>query len=714
MFDVGLSMKIGEAMAQEGRVFHIQVDSFESEAQSEERLPGPDGLEYILQLISSHFLYVVPQEYFIPSDEVDGKQVHPRSLTVFSFPFNNETDKSQIGLWNDIVTKVEADFQNRRDVALRGKCTWEKLEDMVRNCIEDFEFEDRKRLDVEKLTNLAVFVYDYCMLTLTEAHLYNMLDTYVDGTVEIRGKEFRAPVRVCASISHYLSNGCVFHDLEVGLIPKKDLPSVRLKTTVQNPHTSDSYLSAMFVDLMHKFFLSFGLKKFGKSEWAKPERMLIYELLRLFGFCKSSKPAAESKYVTTVVNDYGDYFTRCNLRTWLREDQAYCDIMCCTIDQFCPRFPAIKTPFLDPMDYIEEEAGESVTPERQTIETEERIRIKFSELPPEVQAQMPRGLLEMSGRTLRITHASHARVRYGSVGIEHTAEETIEWNPRLDYVKALVESSFEYISSFAYGPCYIVARQNLKDPFIASRLASFMERDLLNRVDAIPRGLFAPDDVMPIIADFREHLATKEERSRTDVDKLYVLFLFIFTYVYLTYKESVMDPHLRLYIPSAVNISRRSYKSTVLIDDMLTAFLENPYTFTSSSDESHIFQQLRIPEVYVPEKNYPLADPSCSVKNMTAMFFDLFARFFKIFGLTRRSDVKVVSDLESTFIGELAISSGICSAKNPASARTMFMMNKDYFKKSSLELSIRENEYGYLFLNTMSEELFGPKTEADK
>jgi len=469
----------------------------------------------------------------------------------------------------------------------------------------------------------------------------------------------------------------------------------------------------MFVDLMHKFFLSFGLKRFGKSEWAAPERWLIYELLRLFSLCKSTKPAKETKYVTTVVNDYGDYFSRCNLRTWIRENQAYSDILCCTLEQLCQQYSSLREPFISLGDY--REPTNPVVQRQQEPEQSETKRIKYSDLPPELQKLVPRGFVEVSGKSVTFTHTEYTRVKYATVAKKEYPEATeVEWDSRLDYVKILVESSFEYISSFPFRGHYLVVRQDTNDPSISSKMVSFLKRDLLDRLDVIPRGIFTPDEIMPIIESFREHLATKEERERTDIDKLYVLFLFIFDYVFLTYKESVMDPHLRIYLPSTVQICKQQYSSTVLNDDMLTAFLENPYTLVGSDDGSHLFQQLRIPEVYVPEKNYPLADPSCTVKNMTAMFFDLFARFFQVFGFTKRADVKVVSGLESTFIGELAIRCGICSAKIPSSARTMFMTNKNYFKNSSLELSIRENEYGYLMLNTMSDELFGPKTKADK
>ena len=149
----------------------------------------------------------------------------------------------------------------------------------------------------------------------------------------------------------------------------------------------------------------------------------------------------------------------------------------------------------------------------------------------------------------------------------------------------------------------------------------------------------------------------------------------------------------------------------MLAEDMLAEYLSSPFVFRQN--ESEVYETLRGPRLYVPTTSFPVKHPACNVKNMTAMFFDLFARFFKGFGLAKRPDVKYVSDQESTLIGELASCCRICTSDNTATARTMFMTNQDYFKKSSLQFSIRENEYGYLLLNTMSEELFHPKEESE-
>lgn len=712
MMDVGFTITFGDNVDQEGFVLFGHANGFDSGAQATERLSGPEDLEYIFQLIRSHFIYIEPQESFMPPLEVDGKQYHSRALMVLSLPFLSETDKSEIGLWNDIVKQVSEEFKERQNHVLRGICSMEDLERLVSDRYEDFEYEDRKRLDPKKLVNLVLFSYDFCMLTMKEACLIEDLDTYVEGTVVIRGREFKAPIRRCASIRHYCLDGGIVYDGSVtGPRPDYDLPSVELDLPVKNPHANDSYVSAMFVDLMHKFFLSFGLKKFGKSDWAAPERWLIYELLRLFGLCKSDKPAKETKYVTTVMREYGDYFSKCNLRTWLREEQAYCRLLCSTPQQLTDSENRINEPFIALEDYYE--TKELVpTVEAPGEMSSEHKRILFKDLPPELQAQVPQAFLEIAGSSVKISHVSYGRVVYGHVEKKRRTEaEMGAWDPRLDYVMGLIESSFDYITFLPYQYSYIVARQDIHDADILSRLVSHLEADLLAREEEIPRGLFTQAKAMQIISEFRERMS-KEDKEKTDVDKLYMLFLFIFDYVYLTYKEPALDAHLRMYIPSTIEVGGKPCRSTMLNDDMLYAYLENPYTVMRGEDGSELYQQLKAPDIYVPEILYPMEDPSCNVKNMTAMFFDLFARFFKSFGLKKRPNATVVSDQENILISELSYCCGICGSDKVGSARAMFRGNQYYFQNSSLEVAIRENEYGYLMLNTMSEELFGPKTKS--
>lgn len=677
---------------------------FSTEAKPTIRMSYPDELEYVFELVRSSFLCFDTDSSILPPLEDKGKNLRTISLTVISLPFLNEENDAEIVQWNDLVSQLSKDFQDRRESALRSKCSLEQLSELIRNGVEEFDYPDRMRLDAEKLTNLVIFVYDYCMLTMNEARLHSGLDINIYGKVTIRDKEYSVPLRICAAIDKYQPTDSFNENGITCLLPNYILPTVRLCPTVKNPHANDSILSAMFADLMHKFFLSFGLKRHGKSEWAKAERMLIYELLRLFGLCKSTKPATESKYVTTVINEHGKYFSTCNLRSWIRENQAYSYLMCCTRDMLT-QHQELNEPFLSLDCY--EEVINNVSPSSQS--KEEDRPLKMEDLPREIQS----ALKEVAGGTAQITHVEYGLVKYAiwrrSIPND---EQAACWDTRLDYVHKLILSAFEYVSFLPSNGEYLVIQHDLNDTDVKNRLKEYLEKDLLSRLDDIPRGKFTREKAMAIIHSFVQQ-RPKTEREIINEEKLYVLFLFVYDYTYKTYYESATSSYLRLYISSEINVCGKGRHSTMLADDMLSGYLQDPFCIIQL-DETSYRQCLRRPDLRVPSIAPPVKLPSCNVKNMTAMFFDLFARFFKAFGLSKRPDVKYVSDHESILIGELASCCGICKvADKPLSARTMYMTNKDYFQKSLLQFAIRENEYGYLMLNTMSEELFTPKKASD-
>ena len=277
---------------QDGIVF-AHLDKLETETESAERLTCPEELEYVFQLIDTAFLHINSFEGDLPPRTDKEKLLIEKVFYVYSLPFKDTAKVAEIEQWNDLVALVSNDFAKRKATALRGKCTYEQLESLITDCLYEFKPKDRARLNPQQLLNLIVFVYDYCFITMHEAHLHPDIDKYILGKVKIREKEYVAPLRLCSSVRKYCHSG----DLKRDYDPRLNcvLPLVRIKELVKNPHANDSYLRAMFVDLMHKFFLSFGLEKSGKREWAKGERILIEELLRLLGVLKSSKPAKDIK-----------------------------------------------------------------------------------------------------------------------------------------------------------------------------------------------------------------------------------------------------------------------------------------------------------------------------------------------------------------------------------------------------------------------------------
>ena len=172
---------------------HLQT--LESRLESIEKQPFPDQLEYVFRLIHSSFLHIFPYGCYFPVQEED-KTYYMLSFNIFSLPFKDETKVAEIEQWNDLVKLVSDDFAERRDSALRGNCAFDKLDSLIKDCLEDFDYPDRIHLDPEKLLNLVIFVYDYCILTMKEAHLHYDLDYFVKGEVTIRKKTYYPPHRV--------------------------------------------------------------------------------------------------------------------------------------------------------------------------------------------------------------------------------------------------------------------------------------------------------------------------------------------------------------------------------------------------------------------------------------------------------------------------------------------------------------------------------------
>ena len=696
-----------------GDLVYAHIPNLETESEAVELASFPEDLEYVFQLIRSSFLYISIVEGYFPMNHHEEKTSYDLLFCILSLPFQDKGKKAEVEQWNDLVKQVTEDFLQRKEKALRGRCFYEDLSRLIKDCWEDFDYADRKRLNVEKLSNLVVFVYDFCILTLTEANLHPRLDFYLMNNVVIRDKPYSVPLRICGSIKRYKP---FFEEVVEGYqhqFENYHLPNVEIQSPLKNPHVSDSVLSAMFVDLMHKFFLSFGLQKKGNTEWAKAERMLIYELLRKFGFCKSKKPAEESKYVTTVLNDYGDYFRSCNLRTWIRSNQAYSYLMCCSMEEFVSKEQQINEPFIPLEAYIEVQSDRSTSSDND-LESNVALNSETEVKPSNLPKEFSRALKEIAGKTFKVTHTGYDRLAYASVTRKPNQETSIvPWDPSLDYVMALIESAFEYITFFPNDGKYLLFRQDLQALETQTWLVSSLEQDLLGRIDSIPRGNFQPDDVKNIISEFRGNIYPKKDRFRFDEEKFYVLTLFIYDFVFLSYKEATISPYVKKYIKSEISVAGESIRTTVLTDEMLLTYVSEPYMYSSIDDPSRNLQQLRAPDLFVPQRTLPIRMPSCSVKNMTAMFYDLYVHFFKGLGLTRRSDVKYVSDQENDLIGQLAKCCGICSTDNVSSIRRMFMTNQDYFKDSFLAVAIRENEYGYLMMNKMSDELFGPEWPID-
>ena len=282
----------------------------------------PSELEYVFQVISEWFSYIMIDEGLFPSPE----GFYWSHLQVFHIPFHDNDNPLENKNWNNLVSLVNKDFQSRLQQN-EWNIDYKVLNELIIECWGEFEVVDRKRLDVRKLVNLALFAIDFCNLTLFRSKVHPSLFNYLQVPIKIGGKQYLTSKIVADSIKEYMK--APFSVVDNMKFINYQLTLVQYATYMANPQAEDktSYITAMFTEIMHQFFMSFGLKKRAGSEWSSAETILIYELLRFFGICNSEKSGKDSTWVKTAMRDYKDYFDKCKLYTWLRYDQEYSYLM---------------------------------------------------------------------------------------------------------------------------------------------------------------------------------------------------------------------------------------------------------------------------------------------------------------------------------------------------------------------------------------------------
>ena len=636
-------------------------------------------LEYVELLLRQGFSYINAQVGLFPHPSL--KDAYWDQFAVFRFRMDNMDIPGERFAWRNLLQDVRKDFTKRRSSVLHNDNDATAFRLIISDGIEEFEPEDRLRLEPSKLEALVLFVYDYCMLSLREAILHPQVGSYITDYITIEGARWKSSRRINKSIELYLQdpyevlNGTTPDGKTISqIIEKQNLDLQQFPVPCQNPKATDSNVAAMFIDLMHRFFVAFGIKRRGQR--GRAERILLYELLQFFGLCNSKKKALDSTYISTVSNEHGNYFANCNLHSWIRDkEQPYAYLMSCGAH---PLFDTNDNP-----------GGDIVHPELQGA------------APITIQESYK----DLVG-TITCTNASHPFICFFSAeqdDHESNTERAVA-GPELSYVMKLVEENFLFVSFFPADPKYFVVRKDLHAPSNWNKVIDELTSRFSNADNILRENVDRKDSVLQAIRTFRE-MHGKEDRKMIDTEKLYFLFLFIYDYVIFTYKEAALRMEIKRYLKSTVEVNGKLLPSTALIDDMLREYLLHPYTI--QKEDGKIYRFLRDDKLYVPNVTPIIAHPSACVVNMTAMFYDLFSRFFSSFGLSKRKGAKI-SEQEKDLIARLAFLSGIGNSDKGTTVASIYSKNRDYFIKSQLAISIRENEYWHLMLNTQEEELFGP------
>lgn len=646
-----------------------------------ESVPEPLELEYLWLLLKQGFSYINAQVGLFPLPNL--KDAYWDQFAVFRFRIENLDVPSERFAWSNLIQDVCNDFTKRRSAILRTPSDETAFRLIISDGIEEFEPEDRLRLEPSKLEALVLFVYDYCLLSLREAVLHPQVGSYITDFITIEGARWKSSRNINQAIERYLQDP---YEVLSGTTPdgkmisqvteRQGLDFQQFAVPCQNPKATDSNVAAMFIDLMHRFFVAFGIKR--RGQWGRAEKILLYELLQFFGLCNSTKKALDSTtYITTLAHEHGNYFADCNLHSWIRDpEQPYAYLMSCGAH-----------PLFDTNDNL---GGDIVHPELQGA-SPITIQESYNDVVGKIEC----------------TNASHPFICYFSAEQEDNDESGIERSvpgPELSYVMKLIEENFIYVGFFPAEPKYFVVRKDLHAPSNWNKIIGELTSRFSNADTILRENVNRKDSVLHAIRTFRE-MHGKEDRKLIDTDKLYFLFLFIYDYVMFTYKEAALRMEIKRYVNSTVEVNGKLLPSTALIDDMFREYLLHPHII--QQEDGKYYRFLRDGKLYVPNVTPIIAHPSACVVNMTAMFYDLFARFFSSFGLSKRKGAKI-SELEKDLIARLAFLSGIGNSDKGTTVASIYTKNKDYFNKSQLAISIRENEYWHLMLNTQAEELFGP------
>ena len=643
-------------------------------------VPEPSELEYIWLLLKQGFSYINAQVGLFPYPNM--KETFFDAFAAFRFRMENMDIPGECFAWKNLLLDVSKDFSERRSTILRNPNDETAFRLIISDGIEEFEPEDRLRLEPSKLEALVLFVYDYCLLSLREAILHPLVGSYITDYITIDGARWKSSRSINQAIEKYLQDP---YEVLTGTTPdgktirqvteRQDLDFQQFPVPCQNPKATDSNVAAMFIDLMHRFFVAFGIKR--RGQWGRAEKILLYELLQFFGLCNSKKKALDSTYISTLAHEHGNYFADCNLHSWIRDpEQPYAYLMSCGAH-----------PLFDTNDNLD---GDIVHPELQGASP---ITIQES-------------YNDVVGK-IKCTNASHPFICYFSAEQDDNDESGTERSvpgPDLSYVMKLIEENFIYVGFFPAEPKYFVVRKDLHAPSNWNKIVGELTSRFSNADKILRENVDRKDSVLHAIRNFRERHG-KEDRKLIDTEKLYFLFLFIYDYVMFTYKEAALRMEIKRYVNSTVEVNGKLLPSTALIDDMFREYLLHPYTI--QQEDGKYYRFLRDDKLYVPNVTPIIAHPSACVVNMTAMFYDLFARFFSSFGLSKRKGA-TISELEKDLIARLVFLSGIGNSDKGTTVASIYTKNKDYFIKSQLAISIRENEYWHLMLNTQAEELFGP------
>lgn len=653
-----------------------------------------DRLSYVYLLLDNWFTHICPQpakvnpfEGFAPQTRFDYycivastiRHTHPEFL-----------DDLHSNLKGCLLSDDSVDY------ILNGADS-NYVKEVIREFKDSSSKKDRSRFDEEKMYRLVLFALDYCNSFFHEATFSPRIRRYMEDRIRISGKTYSVSKAEHQAIVNYFLNPTFKYKATTpdGEEREVELAHDQLifddKRVVEaHPKDSPTYRSVMFIDLIHKFFLIFGLEKKKKTaDFNDKERELLFKLLLHFKLYNSSKGAKESTLVTTLYSNYKDYLQICDTLSWVRFNRyknllplPVQDIFIEDQDQSWETRPYVhrgaSKPYYD--DFFSDVCG---------YEIDSNLVFSHSFTPTLVN--------EKRKVAYYLAHGSDSkRVFRAPQGDLH-------------YVYSLLLNGFTYAQLLPFGPPYWFTVYDIRALSVFDVVRKKINRDFLNRIDELSVNptmidgyATTKDNIMQAVEDGIEELLPSD-RKRMDPVKMYYLVLFISDYCTQVLKHASLHPVYNRISTVTINVDGQSILTT-------TEAVETINTYLSQGIETVYFRNgeaVRGPRnglFYAPADRPYIQNKNYDIKNFIAMFCDLFRTFFNLMETTKRKGAGL-SDEEKRFLVHILKALGYGKiTENSVSSYTAD--RRYYYLDCNLYGWWRDNEYGNLFLNKIDDILF--------
>lgn len=668
----------------------IQFFEFKSDAFDSVFYENIDErLRYILVLLENWFSLIHPQ----PKDNDFLTELLPgKKHEYYHIMTTSIKGLFPLGMESLVSMLSECLFSEDREDAILQGCSSEQVKKHIKCFVRSLSRNDRDRINEQQLYWLVLFVYDYCNCFFSRSVLDARIMRYMDDHITISGKDHSVSKAEHSAIIDYLKHPLTITTVTAPNGERHDIlgPKFNISFTdhpLEQPHLKDSptYKSVMFIDLLHKFFLSFGIEKRQykgeEAEFSKAERELIFNLLIQLKLYRSDKNAEESKLITVLFNKYRTYLQELDILAWIRCNE-YSDLLPLPADDV----------FDGNLSRLEREG--QVNYSQSTPEKYDDILSDICGY--EVDSDL------IFGHPFICRKAIPERMcAYVELKKEERSAAVIPGG-ELEYIYQLLVNKFSYFQILPFSGQTMIARYPMADQEIFSHALKKIERDYLNRVNTIVTNPF----LIPGFSTNREGIRkalesalrdlSPSDQDRIDITKMFNLVLFVSDYCTQVFCHASTHPIYNRITWKTVLVDKIKITTTIEAIGMVEDYLSRPVEQVSFHDDKIVFGP-RDGALYTQSVRTYVTHKRGGSKNVITMFCDLFRAFFQLLGTDKREGAGV-SKAETWFLAEMLNALGFKRIKY-TTVSSYLADNKDYYLDCKLYEWWRDNEYSNLFLN---------------